>query len=238
MRVAAWAVLLLIALIAGCTTFSSEPSPAVEAGAPPDDRAIPDATVPSPDAAPEDAAVLDAPVDAGRPPCAGEAPCARLVFVTSEFFAGEDIGSAIGGDGRCAARAALSKNPAIAKRQWQAWMSDDGANFTAAARLTHGTMPYRLPSGVLLANDWAQLTSGALAHAIDEDEDARHVGADFVWTGTTTSAQRATATCTGWTINGTANTGTVGRTNAADSTWTNSGTVGCGEGHRLYCIEK
>ncbi|MDB5218048.1 MAG: 5-nucleotidase [Myxococcaceae bacterium] len=182
---------------------------------------------------------VDAATDARKPSCAGEASCVRYVFVTSALYAGEDIGAAIGADGRCNSDGSLNGvHPALAGRTWQSWISDDVANTTASARLTHGTMAYRLADGTLIANDWAQLTSGSLAHAIDLDETGKTVGQDYVWTGTQAFGQATTQTCTNWSINGLTNRGSVGLASASDSSWTNAGAVFCGDGHRLYCFEK
>lgn len=201
-----------------------------------DARAADDAT--RNDAGPSDGAPGDA-SDASSGPCNGEADCPRYVFVTSELFSGEDIGGSVGADGRCTNRAALPGTlPALAGRKWQAWVSDDIAQLSASARLTHGTMPYRLGNGTLIANSWLQLTSTALAHAIDVDETGKTIGSDFVWTGTQTVGQATPLNCTNWSINGVDNKGTVGQARAIDSAWTNSGALPCGEGHRLYCFEK
>lgn len=201
-----------------------------EAASPPDSSAEPDAA---------DASVNDAKADAAAGACNGEAACPRFVFVTSDVYTGEDLGAAIGADSRCTLRAALAGTlPVLANRTYKAWISDALANTSASARLTHGTMPYRLGDGTLLANDWAQLTSGTLLHAINLDERGNTVGQEFVWTGTTAFGQSTGSTCTDWSINGAGNTGSVGGANAFDSSWTNSGTVSCGNAHRLYCIEQ
>lgn len=109
---------------------------------------------------------------------------------------------------------------------------------TASARLTHGTRPYRLPNGTLVANDWVQLTSGALLHAIDRDETGAQVGQEYVWTGTQISGQATPLNCRNWTIGAVDDKGTVGLANRSDSVWTNAGVAPCGSGHRLYCFEQ
>ena len=183
----------------------------------------------------------DAPVeDAEAGACGGEAACPRFVFVTSDLYTSEDLGASIGADGKCTLRAALAGTlPALANRTYKAWVSDANASTSASARLTHGTMPYRLANGTPVANDWRQLTSGTLLHAINLDERGTEVGQDFVWTGTTGFGQSTGSTCMNWSLNGAGNTGTVGGASAADnSSWTIAGTAPCGEGHRLYCIEQ
>lgn len=228
-----------VALLAACSAFgtatNTEPAPpSTEVDASDAARAS-DTSPEMPDASPLDADTGTEPSG----PCIGVAACARYVFVTSEVYTGEDLGGAIAADGKCTVRAsAASTLPALAGREWQAWLSDDVAQASASARLTHGTRPYRLANGSLVANDWTQLTSGALLHAIDVDEQGRVLGQEFVWTGTTAFGQATPQTCTNWTLNGASNYGTVGQASAKDSTWTNSGAVTCGSGHRLYCVEK
>lgn len=227
-----------VSAITSCASFAASPSdPAVTADASAESHDG------SSDAGGTDTTAKDASVeadaDAARAPCRGEAACRRYVFVTSDLYAGEDIGGSIGADGRCTNRAAVPGTLAVlAGRVWQAWISDDGANLAASARLTNGTMPYRLADGTLIANSWTQLTSGALLHAIDMDETGKTIGNDFVWTGTQAFGQVTLTNCTNWSINGTDNRGSVGRANAKDGTWTNSGAVSCGNGHRLYCFEQ
>ncbi len=234
----AWVLAMVLAAMS-CTTFGTDSPDGSADGGGTDAGATGDG--PATDASgPETSTDADAgDEDAARPTCAGEASCERYVFVSSERFTGEDIGGAIGGDGRCNAYAARAGTlPKLAGRAFQAWLSDDLANFTASARLTHGTKPYRLVDGTLVANDWSQLTSGSVLHPIDVTEQGLTVGQDFVWTGTSALGQLATKTCTNWSLNGSDNTGAVGRASAQDSAWTNAGLASCGTAHRLYCFEK
>jgi hypothetical protein len=146
-------------------------------------------------------------------PCNGIADCERFVFVTSDTYTGEDIGGAIAGDGKCTNRAALVQASAVLRgRKFRAWLSDDIDNTQPVNRMTHGTRPYRLEDGTLIANDWNQLT--------------------------TAFGTRTPQTCTSWTIGGAVMDGTIGRPTMTDSTWTNTGIAGCGLGQHLYCIEQ
>jgi hypothetical protein len=110
----------------------------------------------------------------------------------------------------------------------------------AASRLTHGTQPYRLADGTLIANSWTQLTSGGdLLHAIDRDETNAIVPeGTVVWTGTRTNGTTTLSTCMGWTLQGPANIGTVGTVKLAAGAWTNARTEDCRTGQRLYCLEE
>lgn len=231
-------VLGVSSALVACTSFGSETAE------PPSDASISPNDAGTDVLQPSDAGdgTRDASTDTGAAdaaPCEGEPDCPRLVFVTSESFSGEDLGGAIAADQKCTRRAESPLSlPAIRVRKWHAWISDDAANRTASARLTHGTRPYRLPTGALVANDWVQLTSAALLHAIDRDETGAQVGQEYVWTGTQTSGQATASTCTNWSIGGSENKGTVGLANRSDSVWTNGGVMPCGSGYRLYCFEK
>jgi hypothetical protein len=235
-------VLAAASAFAACTSFGTDPTDTPpEAGvdaSPPSDAGT-DGAVPSDANGEIQDASIDVTVEGDAGPCEGEPDCPRFVFVTSESFSGEDLGGAISADQKCTARAALpSTLPALRVRKWRAWISEDDASRSASARLTHGTRPYRLPNGTIVATDWVQLTSGALLHAIDRDEMGAQVGQEYVWTGTQTSGQVTPANCTNWTIGGAANKGTVGLAHRSDAVWTNAGVAVCGSGHRLYCFEQ
>lgn len=241
-----WAALATVALscsaaalgLAACNSFGSPEGADADASSSEDgptsidgsaqDALLPDAPDPDPDAG--------AGIEAG--PCNGLAACDRFVFVTSNTYTGEDLGGAIAADGKCTVLASLAEaSPVLRGRTFRAWMSDDIDNTQPVNRMTHGTRPYRLEDGALIANDWNQLVSGAgLLHAINRDEKGATVGATRAWTGTTAFGLRTLATCTSWTIGGT--NGTFGNTSATDSTWTNSGKEVCSTGLRLYCIEQ
>lgn len=229
-----WAAAALAMELAACGTFGAvEAVPGNDAGVPSDGSPASDTGSAPPEAsAPDASSVAD--VDGGA--CKGVADCRRYVFVTSETFTGEDLGGAIAADQKCTLRAQVSGDPTIRTRKYKAWLSSTG--FEASKRLTHGTRPYVLPDGTLLANDWAQLTAGSLFHAIDRDEGNAPVAEGFVWTGTDIFGNATSSTCAGWSLNGVDNVGTVGRSDAIDSTWTNSGTKGCGTGYRLFCVEE
>ena len=93
-----------VSAITSCASFAASPSdPAVTADASAESHDG------SSDAGGTDTTAKDASVeadaDAARAPCRGEAACRRYVFVTSDLYAGEDIGGSIGADGRCTNRA-------------------------------------------------------------------------------------------------------------------------------------
>lgn len=51
---------------------------------------------------------------------------------------------------------------------FQAWLSDD--EDSPATRSTHADVPYELPGGQVVAEDWDDLTDGRLAHPINQNE--------------------------------------------------------------------
>jgi hypothetical protein len=246
-----WKVLTAAALSCSATAFAlvacgsfaeGTAEPAVDAS--PGTDAPPGIDVSVADGAPPDGALVDIrdAAEAGEGgPCNGLADCERFVFVTSDTYTGEDIGGAIAGDGKCTNRAALVQaSAALRGRTFRAWLSDDIDNTQPVNRMTHGTRPYRLEDGTLIANDWNQLVSGAgLLHAINRDERGGVIdAAAYVWTGTTAFGTKTSQTCTSWTIGGAVTDGTIGKPTMTDSTWTNTGIAGCGLGHHLYCIEQ
>jgi hypothetical protein len=113
--------------------------------------------------------------------CAGNA-CGmsrRHVFVTSQAFVGGSLGGLTGADDACrtlATAAGLASS-------WAAWLSDDTTS--PATRFPQDVGPYVLVDGTIVADNWADLTSGTLRHPIDLTE-----------TGTT-PAFVATAPCSG-----------------------------------------
>jgi len=174
------------------------------------------------------------------PICNGELNCQRYVFVSSDVFTGEDMGGATSADARCdQVGRGYKAAPVFKQRHWQAWISDDNTNTVASARLAHGEKPYRMIDGTLVANSWVQLTSGSILATIVLDEAGNALSSDeTVWTGTNAFGQRASATCTGWTLAGGSNTGTFGTVGKTDTTWTSTGNDGCSNPKHLYCIEK
>ena len=94
--------------------------------------------------------------------------CAKdsIVFISSETYKGFSLGGLYGADQRCqslAAKAGL-ENPLTFK----AWLSTP--EMSAADRLLHSRGRYVLVNGLVVAQDWDALTSGALDNPIMVDE--------------------------------------------------------------------
>jgi hypothetical protein len=219
----------LTAVVAACGTSSSSSS-----GGAPDAAA---------DAASDASGTADAP-DAGDDGAAADGPNPndRVVFVTTDTFAG-DFGGSAGADGKCAAAAALS--PSLAARTFKAWISSSTSSPAAAfgqiGRFV-GT------DGTVVANDWTALTSGKLATGIKLDENAKPQSGR-VWTGTKTTGAPETAapvvdTCSDWSsAAATGPTGIAGVVGATDATWTDptstpTPTVACSTQLHLYCFQQ
>src|SRR5262249_25298259 len=120
----------------------------------------------------------------------------KRVFVTSTTYDG-NLGGLAGADAKCAARAAA----AGLSGTYKAWLSS--STTSAASRLTHATVPYKRTDGVTVANNWTDLTDGALAVQISHDEFGHEVdAAGFVWTGTANDGSNLGGPpCCDWTCN-------------------------------------
>ena len=109
--------------------------------------------------------------------------------------------------------------------------------FSASARLPHGTLPYRLPSGQTIAASWDDLTDGQLLTALREDE-AGQVQTGQSWTGTKTDGSTSLgATCVEWTSAVATTKGQRGNVGGALGGWTEATQDDCNVPHRLYCFE-
>jgi cysteine-rich repeat protein len=161
--------------------------------------------------------------------------CARdsVVFITSERYPGAVNGLA-GADQRCrmlAAIAGLSRFDTF-----RAWLST--AESAAADRLVHSRGRYVLVNGLVVAENWDGLTSGALLHPLNVDEMSQ-TQTLRAWTGTLADGQPEFGSefCDGWTSFGDF-TGGTGLSSSVDATWSFFSDVGCGSDLHLYCIEQ
>jgi hypothetical protein len=123
---------------------------------------------------------------------------------------------------------------------YMAWLSD--GTTSAASRLWHGSGPYVLVDGTVVATDWTGLTSGTLLHGINLDEHGATVpSGTYAWTGTLANGTTASAedTCRGWTFATAVNPdrGLTGAANGSGS-WSQAYGVTCDNYNRLYCIQQ
>ena len=160
------------------------------------------------------------------------------VFVTSTSYSG-NLGGLSGADAKCQARAdavSLGGN-------WKAWISTN--SISAASRLEHSSVPYKLINGELIANNWEDLTDGALSIPIYRTETGAFTGYDEVWTDTFTSgaSEGGNYDCTDWTSSAGVWDGRKGFSGNSNRSWTSYLDLGqslglCADGRRLYCFEQ
>lgn len=154
------------------------------------------------------------------------------VFVTSAVYNG-NLGGLSGADAKCRALAIAASLGGT----WKAWLSTN--SISAASRLVHETSPYKLVNGIVIADNWADLTDGSLAAPINVTE----TGINFstpVWTNTAingSSAYTDQYDCSGWT-DSQPFPGSSGYSGFMDSYWTTSGAQGCSRSYALYCFEQ
>jgi len=124
----------------------------------------------------------------------------KLIFVSSERYSG-NLGGLDGADAHCQSLAQAAGRTGT----FRAWLSM--LNVPAWKRLAHSTVPYALRTGAIVANDWADFTSGTLRHDIDATEgDApppnvlSSCNPGVFWTATDEhGAEYGLGDCQGWT---------------------------------------
>jgi hypothetical protein len=162
----------------------------------------------------------------------------KTVFVTSATFK-NNLGGLTGADDKCQAEA---DDPAsiVPSGTYLAWLSD--GTHSPDTRFTKSSHPYILPDGTKIAEDFTDLTSGSILHAIDIDPTGEPVGLQEFWTGTNPDGTTASSSvsCDGWTANPAANfRGMAGRTNLSSSLWTTKwGAARCSFLGRLVCFQQ
>ncbi len=178
----------------------------------------------------------------------------KRVFVTSKAYDGA-LGGLSGADAKCQALA----DAAMLGGTFKAWLSTEAES--PSLRFTKQG-PWTLVDGTLLADDWAQLTSGTLKNAISRDEQGMPVGTTSacsatkyaVWSqtnpdGTFAHANEADPSsprfdCSNWTGTNGQDAIQWGDASATDAHWTvhancNTFGVAClGKLARLYCFEQ
>jgi hypothetical protein len=176
----------------------------------------------------------------------------KHVFTTSEAVVAGDIGGLPGADDICrrlATSAGLSSS-------FSAWLSD----FTGspASRFSQDGGPYELVDGTIVANNWADLTSGMLRHPIDLNEKGGapasspdSITSFAVWTDTTPSGGLSTmffrdgGSCKDWSDQS-GTTVVIGSTEFSNNDWselTGEESMGfpptiCSISAPLYCFEQ
>ena len=180
----------------------------------------------------------------------------RTVFVTSGTFNG-NLGGIAGADAKCQA-AANSSSSIVPPGSYLAWLS--GTSFSPALRFTHSIQRYVLPGAdeFTVANNYTDLTDGALLHAINIDETGSGVSPAGT-PGTTWTATDADGTkvpflsgnrCDDNSVDGNvwtnsaalaqnvANQAIVGLTSSTSAGWSNIAVQTCDAPRRLYCFQQ
>jgi hypothetical protein len=160
-------------------------------------------------------------------------PC--RVFVTSTTHNG-NLGGLTGADDICQVRASAAGLPGT----YKAWLSDNTS--TPSTRFVQSTGPYRRIDGVIVADNYADLTDGSLDAAINVTEIGATISADVeTWTSTKFDGTRAASgNCDQWTspLSGIF-TATFGSATTSNTTWTEKDlTSTCNEPRRLYCFQQ
>ncbi len=177
--------------------------------------------------------------DAGGNVCDGATGCndEKRVFVTNQVSMGNltSIGGLLGGDTMCTNAA----NAAGLSGTYLAWIST--STESPAARFTRSTVPYVRTDGVVVANSYADLTSGCpscLRAPINVNEFGATIGAPFgTWTGTAVSGTGSFWHCNSW-QNGSGPNGQSGNANSTGVAWTAEDTPNCDQSLRVYCFEQ
>jgi hypothetical protein len=163
---------------------------------------------------------------------------AKQVFVTSESYTGVEIGGLVGADAKCQSLARAAGIDGV----YQAWLSD--GTMAPVDRMTKGG-PYVLVDGSLVADDWAALVSGAIAHPINITELGEPLISAFictggeVWTNTQfDGTRRSTSSCNDWSAS--EGVSFVGDSDDTDVSWTESQCINvtCAAALPLYCFEQ
>lgn len=155
------------------------------------------------------------------------------VFVTSQLYQGSINGLA-GADQRCRMLAALADLPRF--DTYRAWLSS--STTSAAERLLHSRGRYVLVNGLVVAQDWEALVSGALERPIDVDENSQ-TQTSYAWTSTLAdgTATPGADFCADWTGDETYQGG-AGLIGMTDATWSFFENGPCTAAAHLYCIEQ
>jgi hypothetical protein len=118
-------------------------------------------------------------------------------------------------------------------------MSDD--TFSPATWFFQSRGRYLLPNGVVIADDWNDLTDGTIQHPIDIDENG-DPSLGRPWSNTTTAGLRHpdSEDCIGWTTTEYPIVGRVGDMLFADGRWSDAAEYNptlCGGEKPFYCFE-
>lgn len=182
-------------------------------------------------AAAQDAECNKAEIGVARPAVCQETV---VVFVTKAAFQG-NFGGLAGADARCQAAAQQAGLPGA----FRAWLST--AAQPADTRLVHKEVPYVMPGGIQVADNYLDLTDGRLDHPIDRTEYGKTVPSPFLArTATAADGRALSPTCSDWTSRRRYDGGAWGATDAITAAWSHTGVFPgrCDYLAHLYCLEQ
>ena len=161
----------------------------------------------------------------------------RWAFTTSSARNG-NLGGLAGADALCQGLASAAGLPGT----YRAWLSDSTGS--PSTRFTRSTIPWVMPvgstGGVILANDWADLTDGSIDARFGMTEAGVSVPDNIPFTNTTGSGTEWNGNdCGDWTSALAGSSGAYGNTGfTTEGVWTQSGSGGaCNVLHRYYCFQ-
>ena len=155
------------------------------------------------------------------------------MFVTSETYTGA-LGGLAGADAICQEHADDAGWPGTFK----AWLSSRTTSVSERFDRDFDDAAFVRTDGVLVANNWADLTDGTLLAAINRDE-FRDTQGGSVWTNTGTegNARGNNSDCNQWRT--TSDRSRIGSVSATDSLWTAFSQIStCAIQYRLYCFQQ
>jgi len=166
-------------------------------------------------------------------------PLAKRVFVT-EATVSPNLGGLAGADAQCTSLAQTAGLPGI----YKAWLSDETTS--AKNRLTHSSVPYARVDGIVVANNFADLTDGSLLAPITITQNGSVVSTGpsvFAWTGTTADGSTiAGHTCNNWTVANLSFNAASGQPGSTSGSWTDTAALlACGifgASVHMYCFQQ
>ncbi len=192
-------------------------------------------------------AVCDLTKSTPNAPCPSFCQCpeegVKLVFVTSKGYDWN-----FNGIQRADDQCQLLALSAGLRGNFKAWLSEDPSN-SPANRFAHSTYPYKRVDGVLVADNWDDLTDGGLINPINVTEKGVSIGEEQVWTNTKSDGLGVSnLPCNDWgnlcasfgrCLESEGGAVVRGNTNKVDTSWSNSPNVWvCSIGSRLYCFQQ
>jgi hypothetical protein len=172
--------------------------------------------------------------------CGSDGLCgACLVFVSSSGQNG-NLGGLDGADEICQRLA--SAPAANLPGTYRAWLSD--VSGSPSTRFQQSAQPYRRADGVIVADNWTDLTDGTLDNPINVTETGELIGSDsfIAWSNTAGNGTSKTTDedCNDWTADTNAFRGRQGGNHNSDVGWTDLEPANfCNDPiMRLYCFQQ